>query len=660
MIRRMARALILLATILPATVPLANAAADAPVIAAPAPAPPARMENSKPQPLPFEETIPRARDTPFPGKIALEVDATDTRRGIFSVKEVITGAPAGPMVLLFPKWLPGNHSPTGQIDKLTGLIIAADGEPVAWRRDPVEVFAFHLDVPRGAERLEIAFQFLSSTSKDTGPIVMSANILRLQWNSVSLYPAGYFVRNIPVSARVTYPADFDAVSALDSTCAGTTCTYEATNYEILVDSPVLAGRFHRRWALSPRVDLDAFADDPADLFAGMEQIAAHRELIDQTLRMFGAAQHYDHYRFLLSISDQLTGIGLEHHRSSEDGVPPGYFQNWKDGPASRNLLPHEFTHSWNGKFRRGAGLWTPDYNTPTRAESLWVYEGLTHFLGYVLPVRAGLITKQDTLDQYAIILAALDTRPGRAWRSLIDTTNDPVMSMRRPRAWPSWQRNEDYYLEGLLIWMRIDSILRAKSGGRRSIDDFTRAFFAGRDGDYGEITYDRDDIIQSLEEIQPYDWRGLLGELLDGHNPDAPVEGFVANGYSLLYSEEPTKAFAQYQKTRGVVDLNASLGLVIDRDARITYVGWNSPAFTAGLANGDTITGVGIAGFSETAIRAAITAAKTSPATQIALTIRHGAFSGKVAIDYHGGLRYPRLEKTGTGEGGLDRLLQPR
>jgi predicted metalloprotease with PDZ domain len=596
----------------------------------------------------------------FPGEMALDIDATDTRRGIFAVKQTITGAPAGHMVLLFPKWLPGNHSPTGQIDKLTGLTITADGQRVAWRRDPVEVFAFHIDVPRGAERIDIAFQFLSSTSKDTGPIVMSANMLRLQWNAVSLYPAGYFVRNIPVSARVTYPADFETATALESRCAGSVCSYEPTNYEVLVDSPVLAGRFHRRWALSPRVDLDAFADDPAELVASKEQIAAHEELIAQTLKMFGPQQHYDHYRFLLSISDQLTGLGLEHHRSSEDGVSPGYFQNWKDGPASRNLLPHEFAHSWNGKFRRGRGLWTPDYNTPTRDESLWVYEGLTHLLGYVLQVRAGLVTKQDTLDQFAIILSALETRPGRVWRSLIDTTNDPVMSQRRPRAWLSWQRNEDYYVEGLLVWIRIDSILREQSGGRLSIDDFARAFFRGRDGDFGELTYDRDDVIDTLDDLQPYDWRGLLTQLLEGHAPDAPLDGVAANGYVLRYAEEPTKAFAQFQKMRAAALLSASIGIVVDREARITDVTWGSPAFAAGLAIGDTITNVGTSAFSEAALCAAITAAKTNPAAQITLTIRHEAFSGKVAIDYHGGLRYPRLEKAGTGEGGLDRLLQPR
>ena len=285
------------------------------------------------------------------------------------------------MVLLFPKWLPGNHSPSGQIDKLAGLKIRAGGKAVAWTRDPVDVTAFHIDVPAGAKSLDIDLQFLSATAADQGSIVMGPDILRLQWNSMSLYPAGYFTRQIPVKASVTYPAGWNASSGLPSKTVGSVYSYEPTNYEVLVDSPVLAGRYFKRWVLSPRVNLDTYADKPEELVATPEQIDAHKNLVAQAVKLFGA-QHYDNYTFLLAFSDEIGGQGLEHHRSSEDGVKPGYFTKWKDGPGSRNLLPHEYTHSWDGKFRRGADLWTPDYRTPMGDSLLWVYEGQTQFWGY--------------------------------------------------------------------------------------------------------------------------------------------------------------------------------------------------------------------------------------------------------------------------------------
>jgi len=619
---------------------------------------PAHAENSKPQPVPITDTIPAPRDVTFPGTVTLNIDATDTRRGIFTTQETISGVSAGHMVLLFPKWLPGNHSPTGQIDKLAGLHISANGQEIPWTRDPVDVTAFHIDVPQGATAIDIKLQFLSATKSDQGSIVMSQNLLRLQWNSMSLYPAGYFTRDIPVQATVTYPQGWTAASGLPSTANGSVYRYQATDYDTLVDSPVLAGRYYKKWALSPRVNLNVFADNAAELAATPEQIAAHERLVTQAVKLFGA-QHYDTYEFLLAISDQIGGIGLEHHRSSEDGVKLGYFLNWKDGPGPRNLLPHEYTHSWDGKFRRGAELWTPDYRTPMIDKSLWVYEGQTQFWGYVLQARSGIVSKQDTLDMYASILASLDNRPGRNWKPLIDTTNDPTISQRRPRGWVSYQRSEDYYNEGLLVWMEVDSILRRESHGKKSIDDFARAFFGLTDGDYGEVTYTFDDVVKTLNHVLPYDWAGLLSKRLTEVGQPAPISGFAANGYKLVYTEEPSSASKDSEKTRKTADFSYSLGIAVGKDAEITGVGWETPAFKAALAPGDTIVAVNGAAYSDAVLKAAITAAKTGT-TPITLLVKHDDAIGTVAIDYHGGLRYPHLEKTGTGEGGLDRLLQPR
>ena len=619
---------------------------------------PVLAENSKPQPVPIVDTIPEARDTPFPGTISLDIDATDTTRGIFTTRETISGVSAGHMVLLFPKWLPGNHSPTGQLDKLAGLHIRAGGKEVAWTRDPVDVYAFHIEVPAGAKSLDIDLQFLSATAGDQGSVVMTPNMLRLQWNSMSLYPAGYFTRQIPVKAVVKYPTGFTASSGLPSKANGSTYAYQLTNYEVLVDSPVLAGRYYKQWPLSPRVNLDVYADTPAELAATPDQIDAHKRLVDQAVKLYGA-QHYDTYEFLLSISDVMGGIGLEHHRSSEDGVKLGYFTKWKDGPGSRNLLPHEYNHSWDGKFRRGADLWTPDFRMPMRGSLLWVYEGQTQFWGYVLQARSGIVSKQDTLDGYAAIMAELDNRPARGWRDMVDTTNDPTISQRRPKGWTSYQRSEDYYNEGLLVWMEVDSILRQQSGGKKSIDDFGRAFFGLNDGDYGEVTYTFDDVVKTLTAIQPYDWAGLLTKRLTETGAPAPLKGFEANGYKLIYTEEPTLAFKNAEAARKNTNLTFSLGLTVDKEGKLTGVGWDSPAYKAGLTIGDSIVAVDGTAFSDSALKGAVTAAKARK-TPIVLLVKSNDQISPVSIDYHEGLRYPHLQKIGTGEGGLDRLLAPR
>lgn len=619
---------------------------------------PALAENSKPQPVPHVDRIPAAQDIPYPGTITLTIDATDTRQGIFRVKEVIPVAKAGPMVLLFPKWLPGNHWPSGQIEKLAGLKISAGGKPIAWKRDPVDVFAFHINVPEGVSAIDIDLQFASATASNQGRVVMTPNLLSLQWNSMSLYPAGYFTRQIPVQATVTYPTGWTAASALPSTVNGPVYAYEPTNYEVLVDSPVVAGRYYKAFALSPRVTLDAFADNPAELVAKDDQVEAHKRLVDQAIKLFGA-QHYDDYHFLFTISDELGGIGLEHHRSSENGVKPGYFTQWETSMPSRNLLPHEYVHSWDGKFRRGADLWTPDFRTPMRDSLLWVYEGQTQFWGYVLQARSGIVSKADTLDAYASIMANLDTAPARQWRPLIDTTNDPIIAARKPKGWTSWQRSEDYYNEGLLIWMEVDSILRKESKGKKSMDDFARAFFGINDGDWGQVTYTLDDVVSTLNSIVPYDWQAFLTTRITETGAPAPISGFAANGYKLVYTETPTAFFKANEKGRSNTDLSYSIGMVIGKAGEISAVTWDGPAFKAGLAVGRSITAVNGFAYTPEKLKEAITAAKGTT-TPIELLVKHGDRIDRFAIDYHGGLRYPRLEKIGTGEGGLDRLLKAK
>ncbi|HIV77714.1 MAG TPA: peptidase M61 [Candidatus Sphingomonas excrementigallinarum] len=605
---------------------------------------------------PFVNTIPDAVDTPYPGTIKLVVDATDTERGIFRIKETIPVAKAGPMALLFPKWLPGAHSPRGEIEKLAGLVIKANGRILPWTRDPADVFAFHIDVPAGASQLDLTFQFLSATKPDQGRIAVTPTMISLQPNSVSLYPAGYYTRQIPIQMTATFPTGWTAAGAVPAKASGSTYTYDTTNYEILVDSPVLAGKYGKVFPLTPQVKLNVFADNAAELNAKPEQIAAHQRLVDQAVKTFGA-QHYDHYEFLLSISDQLGGIGLEHHRSSENGVTPGYFTEWDAGPGRRNLLPHEFTHSWDGKFRRGADLWTPDFRSPMRDSLLWVYEGQTQFWGYVLQARSGMVSKQDTLDQYASILAIYDTAPARQWRNLLDTTNDPIISSRKPKGWTSWQRSEDYYNEGLMVWMEVDAMLRQKSNGTKSIDDFAKAFFGIRNGDWGEVTYTFDDVAATLNKIVPYDWAEFLNRRITETGQPAPIQGFAMNGYKLVYTDQPTPTFKQGEK--GSTNVTYSLGLSVANSGEVTSSIWDSPAFKAGIDVGTQIQAVNGESYSGDRLKAAILAAK-DPKKPVKLVIKNQDVFREVTIDYTGGPRYPHLQKVGTGETGLDRLLTAR
>lgn len=615
-------------------------------------------QNSAPQPAPFDNRIPAARDVAYPGTMTVKVDATDVQQAIYRVKQTIPVAGAGPMVLMMPAWLPGKHAARGEIEKLTGLKISAGGKAVPWTRDTVDVWAFHVEVPQGAKQLDLEFQFVGATDGNQGRVSIAPTMLNLQFEQVSLYPAGFFARRIPVSASVTYPEGWTAVSGLPAKKQGNAYVYETTDYETLIDSPVFAGRHYREIKLADRVDLNVFADEPGELAATPEQIEAHRKLVDQSVKLFGS-QHYDQYEFLLAISDEMGGIGLEHHRSSENGVKPGYFTKWSDGPGSRNLLPHEFVHSWNGKFRRGADAWTPDFRTPMRDSMLWVYEGQTQFWGYVLQARSGIVSKQDTLDMLASIAASLDNRPGRTWRPLIDTTNDPIISARRPKGWVSWQRSEDYYNEGLLIWLEVDAKLRELSRGKTSMDDFARAFFGMRDGDWGVLTYDFDAVAATLNGIQPHDWASFLKTRLHGLSERAPLTGFTDNGYRLIYTEEPTAAFKSSEKRAGRIDLSYSVGLSVGKGGSVDSVIWDSPAFEAGLDLGDTIVAVEGREYADDRLKEAITAAKTTKAP-IRMLVKSGTRYRETIIDYQDGLRYPRLEKIGTGEGGLDKLLKAR
>jgi len=617
-------------------------------------------QNSRPAETPKADTIPAPRDIPYPGTIQLTVDASDVTRGIFRIHERVPVSSAGDFVMLYPKWIPGGHTPRGDIKSITGFRPSANGQALDWVRDDLDVWAFHINVPAGVTAIDLDYQYVSATDNNQGRIVATPDMASIQWLSNSMYPAGYFVRQIPIQASVIVPPGWKIATALRPTATSANrVDYPITSYEILMDSPLIAGAHYRRIELSPDVAIDVIADNEQELAAKPEQIAVHKRLVEQAVKLFGA-QHYDHYDFLLTISDNLGGNGLEHHRSSEDGVKRGYFTDWDNVLRDRNLLPHEYTHSWNGKFRRGANLWTPDYRTPMQDELLWVYEGQTQFWGYVLGARSGMLSKQDTLDAIAATAATYSTgTPGRAWRPLIDTTNDPIIASRAPQPWRSWQRREDYYSEGQLIWLDVDRIIRQQSGGRRSIDDFARAFFGVRDRDYGELTYTFEDVVSTLNKVQPYDWQTYLRQKVYAIAAQPPLEGITEGGLPPGLRAEPTKWFKSGEKTAKNNDLTYSGGFVVGNDGKVSSVLWDAAAFNAGITVGSEIVAVNGRKFDGDALKQAIKdAAGSGHAPE--LLVHDGDLYRTVKLDWHGGLRYPRLEKVGKGKGTLDALLAPR
>jgi predicted metalloprotease with PDZ domain len=608
--------------------------------------------------------IPPPDDAPYAGTITLSVDASDINRHIFKVHESLPVAGPGPLTLLFPKWLPGEHAPVGPIGQIAGLTITASGKKLEWQRDPVEVTAFHLRVPDGVSRLEIDLQRLAMSEDKFAGTVMSSTILAVKWSSLSLYPAGAPVNRITIKPSVVLPHGWQAVCALDGRQSdGDKLSFAATSYETLVDSPLFAGRHTRQLDLdeqSHAVHLTVLADHEEDLEIRPEQIEQHKALVSQADRLFGS-RHYDHYDFVLALSDHWTDLGIEHHRSSENGYVPKYFLDWDGLAADHDLLAHEYSHSWNGKFRRPADLWTPDYNQPMRGSLLWVYEGQTQYWGQVLAARAGLFSRAQILDKLAAQAAQFDQLAGRQWRSLQDTTSGELLGVRGQRSYNDWTRGLDYYVESALIWLDADSLIRERSHGEKSLDDFARLFFGIEPGSITPNLYQFDDVVRGLNAVLPYDWAGFLRARLDSHGANGPLDGLKRGGYRLVWNELANIDLQSFDLENKSTTLLTSLGFTLGKDGMVSDVAWNSPAFKAGLPPGAQLIAVNsyaLDGGDQ--LRAAITAAAKPGAPPIELLIKADDRYRMLVIDYRDGLRQPHLEPIPGQTPLLDAILEPK
>jgi len=615
-------------------------------------------------------------DKPYAGPVQLEVDITNVTDRVAHVREQIPVEPnAKELVLLYPQWIPGNHSPTGPISRLAGIVTSVDGKRVQWVRDQINVYAFHVPIGAGAKTVQLEFDYLSPIKPDQGRIEWSNAICDLEWNEVTMYPAGFFSRDIPLDVTLKLPQGWRYATALETASeAGSTVKFKQTTLNTLLDSPLYAGIHYDRVDLSPSktniVHLNVFGEDEKDIEISADALQKHKNLAMEADKLY-QSHHYNHYDFLLLLSSTVGGIGLEHHQSSEDGARPNYFSEWDRGGLHSDLLAHEYTHSWNGKFRRPADLWTPNFNVPMRDDLLWVYEGMTQYWGSVLSARAGFRTPEQARYVFARVAAGFAISPGREWRPLVDTTNQPTVSQRRPVPWVSWQLPENYYTEGELIWLDADTKIRELTNDQKSLDDFVTEFLGVYNGSFVTYPYNLQDIVNILNKIAPYDWMKFFQERVYDLHPAVPEDGFARGGYKLVYTDTIPSWLARADTAFGGEDFSTSLGFSVGgqrRDAaaepgaaqsnRIGNVWWNSPAFKAGVTPDMQIIAVNGRAYSAKVLREAILQAEQTK-QPLEFQFRRGEDYKTISIPYSGGLRIPSLQRVEGTPDRLDEILAP-
>jgi predicted metalloprotease with PDZ domain len=596
--------------------------------------------------------------------IVLHVDLTDAPRRLLHAHMQIPVS-SGPLTLEYPQWIPGDHRPTGPIDNLSGIRVRANGQDLSWRRDDVDMYAFHVDVPSGVTTLDVSLDFLA-TPGDTGSDedqATSPDMTVLEWNSVVLYPAHIPVAQIPITASLTVPADWKLGTALSITGQnGAETSFATVSVGQLIDSPVITGRYFREFPLAPEITpkhyLDVAGDAAEDVDLKPEYLAAVNQLVRETGPLY-QSRHYETYHFLLSLSDVIRMEGLEHHQSSDNGIEKKGITDPKLAMLNAELLPHEFTHSWNGKYRRPVGLATPDYATPQKGDLLWVYEGMTQYWGNVLAARSAFWTPAQYREALAFSAARLNVKPGRTWRNLEDTAIASQTLRGGHEYWANWRRGQDYYQEGELIWLDADTTIRQLTHDKKSLNDFCVKFLAvGGNTPPIVVPYDFDEIVADLNAVAPYDWRSFLTERLQSHAAHAPLDGIEHGGYRLTYGDEPTEYEQAYLTKYQQVDAWFSLGLMVNNSSVIDDVMVDSPAFQAGLGPGMKLVAVNGHGFNGDVLKGAIRGAKgtTSP---IELIVSNENEFRTLRLDYHDGEKYPQLERVQGTPDLLDEIIKP-
>jgi predicted metalloprotease with PDZ domain len=619
--------------------------------------------------------VPAAALASAPRPMELAVDATDAPRGVFHSRLVIPAAP-GPLTLAYPKWVQGEHAPSGPIMQVTGFTVSAAGKTLAWRRDPLEMFLVWVEVPAGAREVEVTLDYLSPPEAINGlgygeTPNATPHLLIVDWHDLLVYPLGADAREIPVRATLRLPAGWRYDTALGISLERADqaegkdgpLTFAPTTLYTLIDSPVLAGEIFQTLDFGPPeapVHLSMAADQRSSLAIPEARLAAYRRVPAEALALFGA-RHYRAYHWLLALSDALDHNGLEHHESSDDRGPAGMFADEAELMRQGTLLPHEYVHSWNGKYRRPAGLATRDSQEALRTELLWIYEGLTRYLGDILlATRSGIRSVEQSREYLAWIAANQDhNRPGRRWRPLADTAVAEQILSGLPNPWTASRRPLDYYDESGLIWLEADTIIRQRSGGAKSLDDFCHAFHGGASTAPEVKPYTADDVYATLGSVVAYDWKGFFAERVYAVQPRAPLGGVVNAGWKLVYTDQPNEFQKLRARSTKRIDESFSLGIWVKEDGTIDDIVADAPAWAAGLGPGMKLVAVGGRAWTPEALPEAIQAAKGSTAP-IEIAAVQGDVLKTFRVNYHEGERYPHLERDASRPDLLAAILAPK
>jgi predicted metalloprotease with PDZ domain len=596
--------------------------------------------------------------------VLLKVDARDVSRRVLHATLRIPARP-GPLTLLYPKWIPGEHGPTGPVSDLTGLKMSAGGRAIAWQRDPLDNYAFQLTVPDGANAVDVALDFLLPTDPQgfTFAASSSANLVVISWNTLVLYPKGSAANATSFTTHLQVPPGWKFASALTPTTESADgIEFAPVTLETLIDSPLIAGSYLRTFDLAPGASvprrLNVVADSAAALEMKPDDLRHFSKLVLEEEALFGA-HHFRKYDFLLTLSDQVAHFGLEHHESSDNRAPERMLIDEDERKACAGLLPHEMVHSWNGKYRRPADIATPDYHQPMKTELLWVYEGLTTYLGEVLTARSGLWTVTNYLEHLALVGAMLDHQRGRDWRPLADTTVAAhLLYYARPEG-TSWRRSVDFYPEGELIWLEADVTIRERTQGQRSLDDFCQRLFGGESGPPRVVSYTLDDVITTLNEVAPFDWRNFFQQRVYSVNSRAPLGGIEGGGWKLVYRDTRSDMVKNVEATSKGTDLSFSIGLSLKEDGAILDVIPGLPAERAGIGPGMKLLAVNNRRWKPELLRTAIKDAKSDTAS-VELLVENGDVFKICRLEYHGGERYSHLERNGTKRDWLTEIAKPR
>jgi len=614
-------------------------------------------------------SVSSSQAKPSPGTPAssqstrLTVDATHAPEKILHAQLQIPVVP-GENTLVYPKWIPGEHGPTGPIVDLTGLQFFANGQRLQWRRDLKEMYTFRLTVPQGVKTLDARLDLVMPAPPEgfSSGASATAQLDVVSWNQLVLYAPGKPTDQIYFTASLKLPEGWHYGTALPvSGESNGQINFQTVSLTELVDSPVIAGKHFRRVPLTPQGPIQHFIDMASDSDAALEMpsetIDEYKRLVAETGALFGA-RHYRDYHFLLTLSDHTAHFGLEHHESSDDRVAERTIIDDDARWVAAGLLPHEMTHSWNGKYRRPKGLATPDYQQPMEGDLLWVYEGLTQYLGFILTARSGLWTTRQFQDETAETAAALDHTVGRTWRPLQDTADAAQILYGSAAEFEGWRRSVDYYPEGFLIWLEADTLIRQKTNGQKSMNDFCHLFHGGQNTPPTVQTYVFDDIVNTLNQVVPNDWRKFLRDRLDTYGPGAPLGGITNGGWKLVYDENASELTKALEKNRHTVDARFSIGLTLDNKGAIRDVIMNSIAWNAGIAPGMELVAVNGRKFSPEILREALKAAKGN-GPNVELLVVNGDFYKTYTLNYHDGEKYAHLVRDESKPDILSEIIKP-